>query len=1044
MKRILTHVNAVLISMALGGAHLYAEQSVYTVSTAEELLQLAEQSRTDNFAGRTIRLEADIDLGGNMETPLNWNPIGCAQMPFCGDFNGNNHVIYNLYMLSSSFPLGAGLFAETGESAVIHHLGLAQGQIMTDGASNIGGFIGINRGKLHHCFNMLQLIAHGGSNIGGLVGVNYGEIAYCYNAGIITDGQSNVGGLVGFNCSSARLDNCYNMGYCKGSDHVGALFGKNEAPESRLTKVVFDQQLTRMYATGEGVNDPIMKDNTKYAVEKSEVFITKQSPFYQENETEWHYESAGTWSHPQLLCFKDHPASQVSVKAIWLDAENRPVERAEGVGAPKEGNSPRSSFILETMNHSTYGKGQWYSPSPDVIAITNPTGAKAEVARPCGNQEVILTLHFDRFYKQIYTIVKGYDVFDAGRVSGFVVACWNEEGVRFKDNNRNGKEPSGGKDDEQKSEELSYHYMIIRDTVIRNEDGEMFSFESIDTFYLTQPFYNEWCLPTDVPGEYAFRRYVHDIKCKTEWTVSKGEGVVNGEAGILLLSVRDKFDPGLLVEKPDTLFAVFPTTLAIESAQDASGGGGVFRYTWRMERNAWDVETQEWLEPEDDDRKNPLYIDGEAVNTASFDFSFTQPGRYTFMRRVREESCDTKPMECPEPHVVVVYEAINAGFIETFERYLCVPEYSGMIHEAGSPTGGYGRYSYRWLCNGEPVPDTDTMSLSLDSLSMKRGETYVFTRQVRDEKGLTDWVTSAGKVTIKVLSDFGEAWRLGLAEKQIIPVAVCAGEFPYDYIYTFSDGSAQNVTFTSHGQRITIDDVTAAGCPMEVTLLSESIPKPVVTVEPLISVCQSDSHMKISFEVLNGELNRFDLTFCQSAKEAGFRDSIGALLPESGLISVPLPPFIPLGPQELTLDFYSDASIPDACRRTEPQTLSFSIDLDGYVRRKGEDIIYVDNSGRHTNEGLIFTSYQWYRNGELLSDETDQFHREYPSLNGIYQVEMTTADGTVYRSCLFEARAAEKNEETLYSEQNLKLLENGQIVIIAGKKRFSLLGFEIR
>ena len=115
-------------------------------------------------------------------------------------------------MLSSSFPLGAGLFAETGESAVIHHLGLAQGQIMTDGASNIGGFIGINRGKLHHCFNMLQLIAHGGSNIGGLVGVNYGEIAYCYNAGIITDGQSNVGGLVGFNCSSARLDNCYNMG----------------------------------------------------------------------------------------------------------------------------------------------------------------------------------------------------------------------------------------------------------------------------------------------------------------------------------------------------------------------------------------------------------------------------------------------------------------------------------------------------------------------------------------------------------------------------------------------------------------------------------------------------------------------------------------------------------------------------------------------------------------------------------------------------------------------------------------------------------------
>ena len=29
-----------------------------------------------------------------------------------------------------------------------------------------------------------------------------------------------------------------------------ALFGKNDAPEEQLTKVVFDQQLTRMYATG--------------------------------------------------------------------------------------------------------------------------------------------------------------------------------------------------------------------------------------------------------------------------------------------------------------------------------------------------------------------------------------------------------------------------------------------------------------------------------------------------------------------------------------------------------------------------------------------------------------------------------------------------------------------------------------------------------------------------------------------------------------------------------------------------------------------------
>ena len=112
---------------------------------------------------------------------------------------------------------------------------------------------------------MVQIVAQKGDNIGGLVGTNYGSIRYAYNTGIITDGNNHVGGLVGYNHASAVIDNCYNMGYCKGSDHVGALFGKNDAPEEQLTKVVFDQQLTRMYATGYGANDPIPPD-TKTAI----------------------------------------------------------------------------------------------------------------------------------------------------------------------------------------------------------------------------------------------------------------------------------------------------------------------------------------------------------------------------------------------------------------------------------------------------------------------------------------------------------------------------------------------------------------------------------------------------------------------------------------------------------------------------------------------------------------------------------------------------------------------------------------------------------
>lgn len=72
----------------------------YTVRTAEELAWIASASRTDDFAGKTVRLAADLDLGGSSATPPSWEPIGSAARPFQGELDGANHVIYNLYILS--------------------------------------------------------------------------------------------------------------------------------------------------------------------------------------------------------------------------------------------------------------------------------------------------------------------------------------------------------------------------------------------------------------------------------------------------------------------------------------------------------------------------------------------------------------------------------------------------------------------------------------------------------------------------------------------------------------------------------------------------------------------------------------------------------------------------------------------------------------------------------------------------------------------------------------------------------------------------------
>ena len=1121
-----------------------SDGQTYRITSAEELAWIAEQSQSTDFAGKVIRITEDIDLGGLSETPPSWMPIGSEAVPFQGEIDGGCHVVYNLYILSSLYPKGAGLVAESGTSAVIHHLGIAQGQIMTDATNNVGSFVGVHRGMLHHCFNMTQIIAHNGDNVGGLAGMNYGRIEYAYNAGIITDGNNCIGGLVGYNMSSAVLSNCYNMGYCKGSDHVGALFGRNEAPESQIDRVVFDQQLTRMYATGDGTNDEILTDNTKYAIEKSSTFTSHSSPFYQSPETEWHYASGGYWSHPQLLCFKDHPASQLSVKAIWLDADNRPIERAEGVGTPKEGNSPRKSFKLGIMNDAGSGAGQWFSPSQDVIKIDDPSGSRgAEVFRPCGNQEVILTLTYGQFVKQIYTIVKGYEVFDAGIVEGEVLACWNQEDVKFLSNNNKGKEASGGKDDEQKSSTYSYQYMIIRDTVLSRAPLQT---EPLDTFYMSQETYKNWCLPTDVPGNYVFRRYVKDYKCKTEWTLSKGKE--GAERGYLFLYVREKFDPGELVEKPDTIYAVLPQTLTIASARDATGGGGQFQYTWVMVRNAWDAETQDWLSPEEDDVKNPLYMGGSPVSTASFDYAFTKPGRYTFTRMVSEMACEALPVESYRPHIVYVYETIDPGSIEAFERQLCTPICTDTIHETDSVRGGNGAYTYRWLCNGVEVPNSDTTSLLLAEFPMESNQTYVFTRQVKDNTGLMDWQTSAGEVRVRVYKEYdagsvaaqdellcseltvpdeltmdiaedraanGEpgsefvycwllyrggadtvlldtlrfntaalhtsvstsdydlsvpatifikrgvknllceaewktsenaaVWHFGRAESKTIYVTICARDLPFRYEYTFSDGRTQAFLFEEAGQTYTLTDQTTDGCPLDITLVSQVSPIPAVETQPVVSLCETAGSLKIAYTILEGSPDRFDLTFSPSALDLGFRDSIGAVLPSSGVIEIPIPAFLPLGQHSLEIVFYAAISSSEECKKSAPQTIRFSVDMDSFVHRKENEVVFVDNSGKHNEQGLTFTGYQWYRNGEQIEGATGQFYYEYNGLNGFYQVVMTGADGNEYRSCVYEYRPATPVEQVETERlRGRKIIRDGRLLLIAGEKMYNVFGQEER
>ena len=1057
--------------------------TTYTINTAEELAWIAQESQTRDFKGYTLLLEADIDLGWQEATPQIWTPIGSPDLPFAGEFNGQNHVIRNIYLMGNYAQ--AGLFAATSSEAVVHNVAIAQGLIYTDGTNNVGSLIGINNGTLHHCFNMSQINARNGNRIGGLVGQNKGTINYCYNTGIITDANNFVGGLVGANLAGATVSNCYNTGYTKGAGNAGALFGSNEAGAT-ITNVYFDQQMARSHASGAGENDPTIS-NTDHAIPSTIDFLTLYTTIA-ETDTEWDV-SYGAY-YPELSCFAGHEASKVSVFGIRLDKDELPIERADGVGAPKAGNNPRKEFWMCYLNGE---QATWASENNDVIDVSHFYLGKGTVNRPCTTQEVLLSVSKSGYTKTIYTQVKGYDQFDAGILAGMETVCWNEV-IKLSNSNKSpGKEPSGGKDDEQ-NYPTDYQYIVHMYEIITDEEGNE-TRTWVQDWNLDYKGYQDFVMPTDRHGHFVFTREVHDYQCHTEYATSLGE---------FHLIVLAEFDPGELCQLPDTIYGV-PVNTTVLSCRDATGGGGEFVYSWKYTQLQVDYANLKV----DTILKDATVREGYTeVSTATCPVHLTKAGEYIYERSVKEESCKTGTMPSKNEHRIILFDSIYPGRIVSADLDLCTIEVSDTIFQDSIPNGGNGRYRYQWLCNGVILPGCDTTYLPLSSIPFEAGQTYVLQRQVTDDTGIIDFLTSEGEVRISIFQSFdpgtmrsteisrcvdpatfttqnielteqnavagdgdfeycyllsienedarqvldtlrsntvslsseikianypafqlpatlivqrlvqnaycksqwltskGEAlYHIGADEQLTETIAVCELDMPYTGTYTYQNGKQETYTLHQDGEEVLFHDQTAEGCKKEVTLVCAVRRVPVVELSPINSVCEGDTLLYIDYQFIEGSADHYRIQFDEATAAQGFLP-VDTLLPTGNRITVNAP-VAAIGTYSLTIQFYNKTEGGSTCDGHE-QTISFSIDLAGYVHQKWSDVLFVDNSDKNCEpdceSDLTFTQYQWYKDGEPVEDATGQYYFEEGGLNGVYHVILTTADGTTLRTCDYEIR----------------------------------------
>ena len=217
----------------------------YHIMTAEQLAGLAQLVNADpgktNFAGKTFYLENDLDLAGH-----EWISIGtgiggdCPKYAFCGVFDGQGHVISNLYSHESCIEgadeshnlLRNALFGNVYNGEV-KNLGVKDAEIWIDPKDDSAAGKGIlvdwlGKSKITDCWTSGSI--YSGTriekNIGGIVGVTVQgcTISGCYSTATLTGNFTNsenyyenpndlpfdtIGGIVG-----ARFDGSLTVTDC--------------------------------------------------------------------------------------------------------------------------------------------------------------------------------------------------------------------------------------------------------------------------------------------------------------------------------------------------------------------------------------------------------------------------------------------------------------------------------------------------------------------------------------------------------------------------------------------------------------------------------------------------------------------------------------------------------------------------------------------------------------------------------------------------------------------------------------------------------------
>lgn len=156
-----------------------------------------------------------------------WEPVGDTGSTFGAIFDGNNHVIRNLYINRPESD-NVGLFGVAYRGSGIRNLAIGGTLTSVTGGNNVGILIGRNT-QTEVTNVSTSGSVQGSANVGGLIGRVFKEnsnpeISSCYSTADVTALSDNAGGLVG-DISGINISHCFSMGNVSAESNAGGLAG---------------------------------------------------------------------------------------------------------------------------------------------------------------------------------------------------------------------------------------------------------------------------------------------------------------------------------------------------------------------------------------------------------------------------------------------------------------------------------------------------------------------------------------------------------------------------------------------------------------------------------------------------------------------------------------------------------------------------------------------------------------------------------------------------------------------------------------------------